>query len=323
MVIVSVALLAMSILASGCYVNQFELAAVDKLAPTAPTSHPVTWAGVRYGPADNQRLSILTPDVPAVGVIIWLHGGGWCCGEQTDIDPLVLDAMDMGYAVIGVDYRRAPANRLDAIAGDVDRAVRFVKAHRAEWGLGVGKIIIGGGSAGGHLALLHAAAAGYFVDPTLPGALATVDPHVDGVISFVGPSDLRDYIEGRIPNVWLDGQVLVERLLGCARRSAMDDVTDRPYPTCTDPQILRGSPLFWALLHAYFASPLPPAYLAYGMRDQLVPPDSQGEPLGRIWQLSTGVLGTWVDLPPEGGHNLSFDVNRTAFRIWLWLFASP
>jgi acetyl esterase/lipase len=77
--------------------------------------------------------------------------------------------------VASIDYRlvtTAPdgsfVNLFPAADEDVDRAVRFVRAHAATWDLDPRRVLLAGASAGGHLAALAAAAPGEFVDPTLP-----------------------------------------------------------------------------------------------------------------------------------------------------------
>lgn len=317
----------LTVVASGCYVNQNGLWAADRLSPDAPTQLAPTRAMVAYGPLPDQHLNLHLPDrtrfAHPVGVIMWLHSGGWCCGDQIHTDPLILDMVSQGYAVVAIDYRRTPQFHLPAIASDVDRAIRFVKSKRAEWGIDHGTLVLGGGSAGGHLALLASTAPNVFVASNLPADLRAIDPHVDATIAFVGPSDLRPYVAGQITSEGINGPALVENLLSCSDRGTVDHATGLVYPRCTDSQVLRGSPLFWAAFDVFTGAKLPPVYLAYSEVDGLVPPSSQAEPLARMWQESAGFLATWLDLPPDAGHNISYGVNRTAFLRWMRTFAPP
>jgi len=315
-----VVVLSSVLVASGCYVNQQDLWASDKLSPDVPTTLTPTRTSVQYGPEDAQHLDLHRPVGNEIGVIIWVHSGGWCCGDHINTDPLILDQVRRGYAVVAVDHRRTPEHLLETITLDVDRAIRFVKSKRVEWGIETGRLVLGGGSAGGHLALLAASAPNVFVAPDLPANLRVIDPHVDAVISFVGPSDLQQYADHTITSEGINGPYLVEMLLGCSNVGTIDPTSQRPYPRCTTDRIRLGSPLFWAHVNVYFGSELPPVYLAYGMVDGLVPPSSQAEPLAYVWQQSAGFLDTWLDLPPAGGHNLSYDINRTAFELWLSTF---
>jgi len=327
-------LVAATVLLSGCLVNQRDLWAADKLRPDAPTSRPVSISNLPYGNDPLQTLDVYRPTTTPRGVILWFHPGGWCCGDKATVDPLVLATIDRGYVVVSANYRLAPAATAEQIVSDADRAVRFVKFQRGAWGVAGGKLIVAGGSAGGTLALLLGSAPGRFAASDL-GPLAGVDPTVDAVVSLVGPSDLRPYIGAEIGGM---GPGIVELFLGCSNLGSTWPATGStpvsstttsttlapvPMPPCDPARVLRFSPLFWTALAVLFGGDLPPAYLAYGDQDGLVPPDSQGVVLHDWWSAGGSWLETYLDRPPAGGHNLSFDVNATAFSLWLGLFGSP
>jgi hypothetical protein len=92
-----------------------------------------------------------------------------------------------------VAYRLCPAVDLWEMLGDVQRAIAWLKAQAGEYGLDPGKIVLGGGSAGGHLALLAAYTAGdaRFTPPELLGA----DLSAGGVVSYYGPTDLCAFFQ--------------------------------------------------------------------------------------------------------------------------------
>lgn len=338
--------LSCAVLLSSCFVNQRDLWASDKLSPSAPTTRTPTRANVPYGTDAAQKLDLYLPAVPAIGVIVWFHSGGWCCGDKSGVDPLILSKIDRGYAVVSVNYRLVPSVTAEQQLADGDRAVRFVKATRSSWGAGAGKVIAAGGSAGGNIALLLAAVPGYFRGPDL-GALGGIDPRVDAVISLVGPSDLRPYIDGSVPGM---GAGLAEGFLGCSNLGANWPTTTTttqpqsssssssttssttttiarqvPMPPCDPARVLKFSPVFWAVLTVFLSGSghLPPAYLAYGDLDTLVPPVSQGIVLHDWWAAAGNWLATYYDNPPGGDHNLSYNVNATAFELWLNFYGAP
>ena len=335
--------LSLTIILSSCWVNQTDLWSSDKLPVESPTTRTVTRGNVAYGTDALQKLDLYMPSGSVRGVILWFHSGGWCCGERTHIDPVILSTVDRGYALVSASYRLVPAVTAEQQLADADRALRFVKATRESWGAGAGKVIVAGGSAGGTLALLLAGAPGYFSAEDL-GPLATVDPRVDAVISLVGPSDLRPYIAGTVES-W--GPGLVEGFLGCSNRGSQWPTTtttttttaisivepaisklDVPsassaMPPCDPNRVLKFSPILWAIVAEMFDGDLPPAYLAYGDQDMLVPPSSQGAPLHDRWSSGGSWLETYYDNPRAGGHNLSYEVNTTAFYLWLGLFGAP
>ena len=87
-----------------------------------------------------------------------------------------------------VAYRLCPEVDIYGMIGDVKRAIAWMKANASRYGVDPEKIVLGGGSAGGHLALL----AGYTPQhPELtPEDLKSADLSVCGVISYYGPTDL-------------------------------------------------------------------------------------------------------------------------------------
>jgi acetyl esterase/lipase len=79
------------------------------------------------------------------------------------------------------------------MVGDVKRAVAWMKANAALYGVDPERIILAGGSAGGHLALLAAYAPDH---PRLtPRDVQGCDLSVRAVVSYYGPPDLRAVYE--------------------------------------------------------------------------------------------------------------------------------
>jgi alpha-L-fucosidase 2 len=134
---------------------------------TAPT--PVQYAtppGVTTAPATeptSQSIASLRLDAcvpPGDGpfpVIILVHGGGWGSGDKAkDITPIFDPLTNAGFVWFSINYRLAPANRWPACLDDVRTAVRWVKAHAAEYHGDSKRIALLGHSAGGHLAFMAA-----------------------------------------------------------------------------------------------------------------------------------------------------------------------
>jgi acetyl esterase/lipase len=103
------------------------------------------------GPAGDLRLRLLQP--PEVrGVYLHLHGGGWTLGAEDQQDAL-LDALarDTGLAVASLGYRLAPEHPYPAAPDDCEAAALWLVDHAAAE-LGSDRLLIGGESAGAHLA---------------------------------------------------------------------------------------------------------------------------------------------------------------------------
>jgi acetyl esterase/lipase len=131
---------------------------------------------------------------PSHLAVIYLHGSGWCLlDKDAGTRPFFRHLCAQGHFVMDVAYRLAPETDIEGMVGDAKRAVAWLKAHAADYGIDPQRIVLAGGSAGGHLALL----ASYTPDhPTLtPEDVRGVDLTVRAVVSYYGPSDLRAFYD--------------------------------------------------------------------------------------------------------------------------------
>ncbi len=124
--------------------------------------------------------------------VIYIHGGGWCLlDKDAGTRPFFQHLCAQGHFVMDVAYRLAPETDMAGMAGDVKRAVAWLKNHAEEYGVDPERIVLVGGSAGAHIALL----AGY--TPHLPALTPEdvdgMDLTVRAVISHYGPTDLRAF----------------------------------------------------------------------------------------------------------------------------------
>ena len=102
-------------------------------------------------PAGGLTLRVFTPPV-VKGVYLHFHGGGWAQGASDLQDPrLERIANECEVAVISVDYRLAPEHPYPAGPDDAETAAVWL-AHNAGAEFGAENLVIGGESAGAHLA---------------------------------------------------------------------------------------------------------------------------------------------------------------------------
>ena len=107
------------------------------------------------------------------GVILFLHGGGYCVGSLDSHRPLSATlAKASGLPVYSLDYRLAPEHPYPAALNDA------VSAYRALLDEGHARIVLAGDSAGGGLALATALSLREAGLPA-PAALLLVSPWVD------------------------------------------------------------------------------------------------------------------------------------------------
>ena len=104
--------------------------------------------------------------------LVFFFGGGWTHGTPERSAQWAKFAADLGMVGIMPDYRtkeRFDTSPLAAVA-DSRAALRWVQDHAAELGVAADKIIVGGDSSGGHLALWTA------ITASPPGSTASEAP---------------------------------------------------------------------------------------------------------------------------------------------------
>jgi len=141
---------------------------------------PIDKKDVEYARPDGKPLllDLHVPDGPGpFAAAILIHGGGFDEGSKSNnVRPLFGPLTDAGFAWFSIDYRLAPAVHFPEAMEDVNSAIRWVKAHSAEYRVDASKLAIVGESAGG-----------FFVN--YAGTHDTPATRVAAVVDFYGPSD--------------------------------------------------------------------------------------------------------------------------------------
>ncbi len=155
--------------------------AKETKAPRPIETTPATLPGAetvvyREAKPDALRLHIFKPknwkasdQRPA---FVWFFGGGWTRGTPANAAGYAKWAADLGFVGIAPDYRvkdRFNTSPLESVA-DGRAALRWVQDHAAELGIDPARVVVGGNSAGGHVALWTA------IKHTPPGSVAGEDP---------------------------------------------------------------------------------------------------------------------------------------------------
>lgn len=187
-------------------------------------------------------------------VLMMIHGGGWLFGTKEDSVLYLLPFLQMGFSVVNVEYRMGSVSLAPAAVEDCLCALHWIGRNAKKYEFDLGKVVVTGGSAGGHLALTTAMippSAGfenecaYEDDQGWTGTFVDSRPKVAAVVNWFGITDVTDMLQG--PNMrgyavsWLGGSPNREDL---ARRV---------------------SPL------SYVRTGLPPILTIHGDADKLVP----------------------------------------------------
>jgi acetyl esterase/lipase len=135
-------------------------------------------------------LDVMTPATPDLKpLVVYVPGGGFVQADKTGALSLRTYVAEAGYVVATIRYRTVAdgARYVDGLA-DVKSAIRFLRAHTAEYGIDPTKVALWGESAGGYLASMTALTAGRSeldVGDNLDQSSA-----VSAVIDKFGPSDM-------------------------------------------------------------------------------------------------------------------------------------
>lgn len=114
---------------------------------------------VAYGDAERQTLDLFLPQETSqtMPLIILIHGGGWIAGDKSAHRDFGISRSQDGVACLLLNYHYADVKtRCDVMLNDITLAVERAIDVAALRGITFSCAAIGGGSAGGHLALLYA-----------------------------------------------------------------------------------------------------------------------------------------------------------------------
>ena len=221
--------------------------------------------------------------------VVFLFGGGWRDGDRRQMRHFVEGMARLGYVGVAPDYRLVPAARFPTQVEDCKAAIRWLRAHAAEYGIRADRIGVVGFSAGGHLAAMLGVTG---PQDGFEGAGTAAEPssRVQAVVSFFGPTDFstRDWPAD------LEREVIVPFLGGAW--------ADRP------DAYRQASPI------GYASADAPPFLFFHGSDDRLVPLDQSRRLADRLSRL--GVPARLVVFEGEG-HRFSDATNQNAMAQML------
>lgn len=205
---------------------------------------------IAYGPAGKRHLmDIYTPVLAGVRrpVLLQIHGGAWLVGHKAEQAlPLIHRMATLGWVVVAINYRLAPAASFPDPVVDVKRAIAWLRDNIDHYGGDPDFIAITGGSAGGHLASLAALSPN---QPQWQPGFESANTRVQAAMPLYGVYDLSD--RAGIRHGTRIDPMIIERLM---KTTAADD------PELFD----AASPICW------LEGERPPLFLIQGTHDTLV-----------------------------------------------------
>lgn len=207
------------------------------------------------------RLQILFPspvgeaEKGPLPIVVFVPGGSWRTPQVYFRVPFLVDLVRRGFLVAMAGYRGCELFRCEDAVADVRSAVRYMRAHAAEYNGDPDNIFLMGESAGAHLAMLAVCGGPDFDDPeeTAAGSVP-----VRGVLELYGPTDCSGHVTTPEFSALSDKEALTSPLAILARGCLRSEFADRLRPL---------SPLW----HLQQGAVPPPMLLAHGDQDRLVP----------------------------------------------------
>ncbi len=119
-------------------------------------------SNVVYGQRGEAKLlmDVFRPPQQNGASVVVMVSGSWKSGAGSVQPFLFAPFLRRGYTVFAVRHVSQPECLIGEIVDDVQRAVRFIRHHRAEYGVEENRIGVTGGSSGGHLSLMLATRGG-------------------------------------------------------------------------------------------------------------------------------------------------------------------
>lgn len=213
-------------------------------------------------------------------VVINIHGGGWNKGvkeSQTGFSTF----FKKGFAVANIEYRLTGQATAPAAVEDTRCALIYLIKNAAVLNIDVNKIVIMGGSAGGHLALMGGLLGNdHRFDSNCPGVQ---NIKVAAIIDKYGITDVWD---------WGYGKILTSK---SATRWLGDKANDKEFAMSVSPV-------------NYVTKNSPPIFIVHGNADPTVPYQQSVDLYKKLQEL--GVQSEFITV--EGGLHGKFEKEKNS-----------
>ena len=109
---------------------------------------------VPYGPGARQRFDLYPGPSAAAPCLVFIHGGYWQRNSREDFACYAAGIRAHGWSAALPGYSLAPDVTLTEIVAEIGRALDWLAVDGPRHGVGAGKIVVSGWSAGGQLAAM-------------------------------------------------------------------------------------------------------------------------------------------------------------------------
>lgn len=220
--------------------------------------------GRKFGTA--LTMDVFRPTGPANGAgLVLVVSGGWFSAHEAINGGFIEDFTQRGYTVFAVVHGSQPKFTIPECIADLNRSVRYIRQHSADYGLDPNRLGVYGGSAGGHLSLMQGTS-GDAGDSQAKDPVDRQSSRVQAVACFFPPTDFLNYGE---PGKVVLGRGVLENFRAPfdfhefdAAHNVFEPVTDEAKTLDIGRQI---SPV------THVTADDPPTLIIHGDADSLVP----------------------------------------------------
>ncbi len=263
----------------------------DAQTPLEPRAWFRKISDIVYHPEKGSKGDLYLPsrrqgEFPAV---LFIHGGGWTGGHKNLRNARLWGEYFAcrGIAMFDIDYELAPESPVHGQVRETKCALRWLKGEADTWGFDKERVMVTGGSAGGHLTGLVATTADVAdFDPDC-STHPDEDLTVFAAIPVYGIFDLISFQEQR-----LDITPMLRKVLGIAEP--------------TEEDLLYYSAINWV------SPDDPPMIFLQGLGDTLVPWEQSVEMAEALTAVD---VRTEVVLAPGGAHGFDAFFNSEQTRM--------
>lgn len=108
---------------------------------------------VAYGPDPLMTLDYhVAAGAVIAPLVVFVHGGYWRALDKREHNFAIAGLRASGFSVVNLNYPLCPAVSLTELNASIAQALRMIADKRAAWGLGEGRFVLMGHSAGAHAA---------------------------------------------------------------------------------------------------------------------------------------------------------------------------
>jgi acetyl esterase/lipase len=172
----------------------WELFKVNRISTQFYADYPLLEKDIAFTDKSDVRLDLYRPDDAPGGpgghpVFLFVHGGGWDQYDKLIHAPVAQKLLPTGMIVLIMDYTLYPDATYRLQTGEVADAIAWTLENIDQYGGDPSRVIVGGHSAGGHLAMLAA------YDPQWLAPTGHSLDEICGLVGIAGVYDINAQME--------------------------------------------------------------------------------------------------------------------------------